>query len=96
MSTQSQYSGYILICLNMCVSYGRVRTTRSKFDDACSLYIHFITVSSLRPVLTGFDDLQNKPYVEIFPTVCKSHALRTSRLTKQTTPYSIYDHVDHA
>ena len=32
----------------------------------------------LRPVLTGFDDLQNKPHVKIFPTVCKSNALRKS------------------
>ena len=51
--------------------------------------------SILRPVLTGFDNLQNKPHVKIFPTVCKSNVLRKSWFTKQTTSYSVYDHVEN-
>ena len=41
--------------------YGGKRATRSEFDNACTLYIHFITVSSLS-LRTQYNSTQTQQY----------------------------------
>ncbi len=69
-------------------------TVRTVFSQNRHYVLFCETICWLRPLLTGFDDLQNKSSVRFFSTVCKIHALRANRFTKQKTSCTIYEYVD--